>query len=383
MTLMAIVPLLALGTAVARGLKADAALWTFLKEQLKEAPPAVQEAFDRIVQYVNQTNFSTLTALGLLLLLWTALSVFSRIERAFQEIWRVRRPRGGVRRYGNYLSVLLVAPLFVVAASAANAAITASPLVATLRESVPLLGGALRYAALLVPLLVEIGVFAALYRTLPATWVPWRSALAGGTVAGMLWLALQSLYFGLQIGAAKYNTIYGSLASLPLFLVYVYFAWCVLLFGAEFAHASERAPRATSLEEGSRREPPPSRAVLFAVMSAVTESFGAGRGAWVPPGGLRLPRDEIESAAEALVSAGLLARAESPEGYLPARPLESVTARDVAEAAARTRKGRVPGLPPPLEEILARADREAGETLARYTFAPTPPPPSSARDKRP
>ncbi|HET6202091.1 MAG TPA: YihY/virulence factor BrkB family protein [Planctomycetota bacterium] len=376
-TFIAIVPVLALAAAVAKGLGASESLWSSLEGPVKDLPPAVQSFFADVRRYVDNTRFGTLTAFSLLLLLWTALSLFSRIEAAFQAIWRVRRPRGGIQRYGNYLSVLFLAPLLVLVASAANAAIAASGFFSAVVETVPLLDGALAVGGLLVPVAVQIGVFTLLYGTLPRTRVPWRAALAGGIAGGLLWQGLQTFYFRAQVGVSKYNAIYGGFAAIPLSLIFLYCGWAVLLFGAEFAHAWERAPRARGLREALPPRPLPSREALLAVMAEAAEAFRSGAGPWVAPGRTGLLRDEAEEAVEGLVQAGLLLRAEaSPEGVVPARPPEGITAREVAEAGREAHPA--PGsLPPELARLCARADRAAAEALAGYAFGASPPPLSS------
>ncbi len=376
-TFLAIVPVLAVGAAVAKGFGAHEALWTFLAGQVRDYPKAVQDFFEQMRGYVDRTDLGTLTALSLILLFWTAVSVLARLETAFQVIWRVRRRRrGGIQRYGNYVSAVLLAPLLLVVASGLNAALVANPLTAAALRAVPGLKGVLSTTALLVPVVVQAAVFTLLYGTLPGTLVPWRAALAGGIAGGLLWQVLQASYFRAQVGVARYNAIYGGFAAIPLSLVFLYTGWAVLLFGAEFAHAWERAPRARNPGDGISKRPHLPRETLLAVMSAAAEAFRSGGGPWRPPGSTGLARDEAEEAVEALVQAGLLVRTESPrDAVLPARAPGEITAREVA-AAGRAKGAPPPRLPPELAAACARADREAEALLGDYSFGATPPPPS-------
>jgi membrane protein len=364
MTLMAIVPFLALGAVFARGFDLDKNLWDWLDAKVGRTAPEIHTAIVTIRGAVDETRSSLLAGAGAVLLVWTAISVFGRVEQAFAEIWKTRPRRGRARRYGGYLAVIFIAPLLFLGALSFNALVAGSRLVVGLRERFPVLEHAVGALGLLVPLAIQVALFTALYRAVPGAQVRWRHALAGGAVAGILWHGAQGLYFGLQYGLTRASTIYGSFAALPLLLAFFYLSWSVLLFGGEIAHAAGQVGFLRRWP-GAPRSRRASRAAHLAVLSEVVRAYREGRGPWRPPGTVPLARETVEAAVENLVTAGLLARTESPPGaILPTKDPRCISLLEAVRA------GEAPGaedwiLPEPLAEAVARADTAANAVLGR------------------
>jgi membrane protein len=93
---------------------------------------------------------------------------------------------------------------------------------------------------LFVPLFFIILTFFVIYIFFPNTKVKTKPALIGATISGTLWFITQNMYIGLQIGVSKYNAIYGSFATLPLFLVWMFLGWVFILLGAQIAFACQK-----------------------------------------------------------------------------------------------------------------------------------------------
>ncbi|MBI1853095.1 MAG: YihY family inner membrane protein [Planctomycetes bacterium] len=228
MTLLSIVPLLAFAFAVAKGLKAQDRLRPFIEQQFG---PGLKEVTESLFEAVKNTNAATLSSIGLIFFLWAVLRGLSTFESAFNIIWGVRRSRSLVRKFTDYLSVLAVSPILLVAAIGLTGLITTSTFA---KEIVP--SGFLRGLARLLPFVVTWAGYAFLYKFLPNTKVRLRSAIVGGVLAGTAYQLVQWGYFHFQVGLVRYSVIYGALASLPIFLIWLQLGWMIVLIGCEIAY---------------------------------------------------------------------------------------------------------------------------------------------------
>ncbi|MCO6057194.1 virulence factor BrkB family protein [Pseudomonas sp. MOB-449] len=169
-----------------------------------------------------------LTWVGVGLLVVTAFMMLVTIEKAFNTIWRVRQPRRGVSSFLLYWAILSLGPLLLGAGFAVSTYITSLSLISgpdALIGVKTLLG--------FMPLLSSVAAFTLIYAAVPNARVPMRHALAGGVFTALLFEAAKAL-FGLYVSFFPgYQLIYGAFATVPLFLLWIYLSWVIVLFGAE------------------------------------------------------------------------------------------------------------------------------------------------------
>jgi membrane protein len=184
----------------------------------------------------NLTQFASkatrLSALGAVALLVTSTTMMNMIERAFNQIWRVKRPRPLAQRVLVYWALVTLGPLLF----GLSLTITSQLFMATngLASTVPLLG-AVFYTVASVAL--TTGAYTLLYMAVPNRYVDWRDAVWGGLVAAIAFEIAKRM-FGVFIKQfPTYAIIYGALAALPLFLVWLYLSWMITLVGALLAAA--------------------------------------------------------------------------------------------------------------------------------------------------
>ncbi len=240
-TLLSLVPLLALMFSILKGLGVQNRLEPILLEKISAGSEVI---VPQIVRYIDRTNVKTLGALGLVGLIVTAISVIGNIELALNKIWGVLKSRTLGRKFSDYLSILLTCPILIVAALGLTSSIQS----ATIVRAIP---GASHFVLLLAALSPYLLLWIALtfvYSYLPNTKVSLRSATFGGVIAGTLWQSAQWAYVHFQVGAGKYNAIYGAFAQLPIFLVWLYLGWAIVLFGAalSFSHQNIKSYRKES-----------------------------------------------------------------------------------------------------------------------------------------
>lgn len=207
-------------------------------------PATGEQVFAYLQGFSSQAR--ELTWVGVALLVATAFLTLTTIEQSFNQIWRVRQARRGLSSFLLYWAILSLGPLLLGAGFAASTYVTSLALLSgpqALPGAATLLG--------LMPLLSGIAAFTLLYAAVPNTRVPLRHALIGGCFSALLFelaKAAFALYVTLFPG---YQLIYGAFAAVPLFLLWIYLSWLIVLLGAELVchlgspavwQSAERAP---------------------------------------------------------------------------------------------------------------------------------------------
>lgn len=245
-TLVSIVPVLAFAFSVGKGLGFHEHLREFFMNKVvsgiggEESSGAKQIVFvmERIFDYVDRTNFQTLGVIGIIILIYLVIRLLGNIENTFNDIWGVTVQRSIIRKLSDYLSIIIIFPLFVLLAATGTASLTSHKFLSFLGN----LGSAgvlLKMLLKYVPYLFLWIAFIAVYMVMPNTRVRFRSALVGGIIGGTSWQIAQWVYFHFQVSISRYNAIYSTVASLPIFLIWLQLSWMVLLFGAELAFAHQ------------------------------------------------------------------------------------------------------------------------------------------------
>jgi len=188
---------------------------------------------DVVQQYLEQFAHKTgqLTAFGLLFLAVTAVLMMATIELAFNDIWRVRQQRKLLQRFLTYWAILTLGPFLIGVSLTLTSQLFSLPLFVG--------PGILRAISgvfqLGLPVVFEVLAFLMLYMLVPNTPVKWRHALLGSVCAALLFeLAKRGFaYYVAQV--PTYQTIYGAVAALPIFLIWIYLSWLVVLLGAVVA----------------------------------------------------------------------------------------------------------------------------------------------------
>ena len=258
--LLSLVPILAMSTAVVKGLGGDdhlrQAAYGYLEALGLEAdspPPAtiveengaqpgsidlgghLRAAIDQLFDYVDRTDFAALGSFGVAGILVSVILVLGTIEEAMNVIWKAEGGRSLGRKLADYLTVLVLLPISVNLTFAAGALLQNPALLERIEALAPMAALQPHLLKMVPPALTTL-TFLVLYLFFPNTKVRFFPALLGAAVAAFFWSLAQDLYLSLQIGVANYNTIYGSFATLPLFLIWLYLGWLFILGGAQLAY---------------------------------------------------------------------------------------------------------------------------------------------------
>jgi len=344
--------------------------------RIAEFPPQLQRAIVQVFQYVDETDFSKLGVAGSLLLVFTVIKVMGKIEKTFNTIWGVREERSFHRKFADYVSVLVVVPLLLLATMSLTTALSSGRIVDLLRAHVGPLYWVYTRIIKLSGIVMLCAGFAFLYSFMPNTRVRLFPALAGGVAGGILWAMAQFGYINGQIGLTRYNAIYGTFAAIPIFLFWVYLSWLIVLFGAEVSFAVQNH-RTYVLERAVTETAFATRELLgFVVMYEVCKWFTEHGGPWdvlefshrhgIP---LRLTLDVIHT----LTEAGLLVRSvNGEETVVPGRDPAKIDLWEIEKAFRGKADGTVELLlrdpKNPLSGILSEWGEQVQRGLAGKTM---------------
>jgi len=235
-TLLAIVPILAVVFAIARGFGYNKYIEVWFRSALESQPQVAEVIIGFVNSYLVHTKSGIFLGIGLLFMLYTVLMLVSNVEQTFNEIWQVKKPRSFFRTFTDYLAMFFCFPIIIVLTSGI------SIFMATIADSMPdflLLGPAVRFLIDCIPYVLMSAMFIGLYIFMPNTHVKVTSAIVPGILAGIAMQGVQIFYIHSQMFLSSYNAIYGSFAALPLFMLWVQISWTICLFGAELCYTNQ------------------------------------------------------------------------------------------------------------------------------------------------
>jgi len=236
-TLLAIVPIIAVVFAIARGFGYNIYIEQWFRDTLSSQPQAAEIIISFVNSYLVHTKSGVFLGVGLLFMLWTVIMLIDNIEQVFNDIWQVNKPRSIYRTITDYTSMFFLAPIGIVVTSGLTIAVTS--FAGNNLSETYVLGPLLRFLIDLTPFLLMSAVFVFLYIFMPNTKVNFSSAIVPGILAGCAMQGLQFAYIHSQIWVTGYNAIYGSFAALPLFLLWVQISWIICLFGANLCYTNQ------------------------------------------------------------------------------------------------------------------------------------------------
>lgn len=336
-TLLSMVPLLALSFSLLKAFGVHNQIEPLLLNFLAPLGEKSVEMTTQIVRFVENIGVGVLGSLGLLLLIYTVVSLLQKVEEAFNFIWHVSSLRNLPQRLSGYLSVVMVGPMLVVTALGITASVMSSALVTELMAIEPF--GSLFYAlSKVLPYLLVIAAFTLTYLIIPNTTVHWRSALIGGTVAGVLWETVGWGFASFIVGSAKYTAVYSGFAIMILFLVWLYLNWLVLLLGSSIAFYHQNPGYQTSNGARARLGFRHQEIMALEIMRRLGQGFHRGENHWTVDSlaaAFALPMETIDEVVSRLIAQGLVVRAGDDSAQLiPGRDLETISVKQVLDVVS-------------------------------------------------
>lgn len=308
------------------------------------------DAVDKVFDYVDRTNFAALGMIGTFLLLIAVLIVINGIEEAMNAIWQVEQSRSIGRKIMNYMALMIICPLTINLGIGATTMLNTPAIVKYLDNFIPIawMQGLLFR---LLPLFLLALTFVLLYLFLPNIKVKAKAAWIGGLTGAVGLMAIQKVFILLQVGVANYNAIYGSFATVPLFLLWLHSAWLVFLLGAEVAFTTQHY--ANYHANGHRLPPGSELALAFDLVNEIYKNFDQRRDITLTSLAAATKESTIitDRILQRLTKANLIRTSENqPETYLPATPAANLKAEEISALLWAT---EIPQAPTPGRNLAA------------------------------
>jgi membrane protein len=239
-SLLAIVPVLASLFGIAKGF----GLAEVVESQIRRVFYAQEQVMDLLLAFsersLEHAKGGVIAGVGIFLLIFTVVRMIGNVESAFNTIWDTDKARTLIRKFTDYIFILILTPFLLVFSSSASLSfLTEVDALLTKMGMPPEIAATVELVAQVVPQILLGLSFGFVYSFLPNTAVRIIPALLGGLVTAVMFIFAQSAYIELQVALTSYGVIYGSFAALPLFIIWLQVAWILVLLGAEITRAIE------------------------------------------------------------------------------------------------------------------------------------------------
>lgn len=333
-TLLSIVPLLAVSFSVLKGFGIHNQLEPALISAFEPLGEKGLQLAEQIISFVDNMKVGVLGSLGLAFLIFTVLSLVKKIESAFNSTWRIRGTRNIFQRFSNYLSVILVGPLFLFTGASLTASYNSSTVTNKILTMEPF-GTILLFIGEITPYLLTIATFTIIYILIPNTKVRFRSGLYGAIVATILWKISGSLFTTFIVNSTSYTAIYSGFAILVIFMIWIYINWLIVLTGAAIAYYHQNPECIPDKSQVIRLSCRLREKLALTIMQLVASSFHDEGSNWTNrtlAKKINISERAISMITRSLISAGLLTTISKRNSLVPAIACESITLKMILDA---------------------------------------------------
>lgn len=276
-SILSIIPLVAIAFAIAKGFGLDKNLETIIIEKFSTQQELMNQILTNARNALEETSGGYIAGIGVIILFWSVMSLLENIERSFNHIWQVRFSRAWYRKFTDYLTIMIIAPIFMILSSSLTVFISTElndfmSKAAILSFFKPVITFLIKFA----PYLLSWITMTILFVIMPNTKVKLGPALLSGIIAGTLIQIIFWLYIDLQVGIANLGKIYGGLAALPLFIVWIQSSWIVVLIGAELSYANQNIARYELEAEALNISYNQKRILVLLIMQVIIRNFALG-----------------------------------------------------------------------------------------------------------
>lgn len=231
-TLFAVVPLMTVSYAMLAAVPSFQGVGQELQGWVFEnfVPATGQVVQDYLNDFSSQAR--KLTAVGIAVLAVTSIMMMKNIEAAFNRIWRVTEPRKGLSSFLLYWAILSLGPILIGLGLVLTSYIASLPLI---NEATEVVGK--NHLLSILPAILSTTAFTLIYVAVPNCRVPFKSALIGGVVVAFLFETAKRGFALFVTQFPSYELIYGAFAAIPLFLLWIFISWMIILMGAELTRS--------------------------------------------------------------------------------------------------------------------------------------------------
>lgn len=230
---LAIIPLTAFIFFVSNGLHLADKLEVLLTRVLPNNLDLVGIAISKANNIIEAARSGPVGIVSAMMFMWTIIWLMFQTERVFNNVWGIRKiPRATWKRFGFYIGLLLLLPFIVIIFCYGIALYSnAVSLIGLNAESLS------RFVGWLLFYVVVVGTLSAAYKYIPACFVRYRHALTAALFSGVIFCAFQYLYLETQMFVSRLNAVYGVIAAIPLFLIWLNYSFQIVMYGAQLTYA--------------------------------------------------------------------------------------------------------------------------------------------------
>lgn len=276
-SLLSVIPVVAIAFAIAKGFGLDQNLEAMITSEFSSHQEILNWLLLSARSALEETRGGYLAGVGMVILFWSVMSLLDHIEDSFNHIWQIRSARPWYRKFTDYMTIMLIAPVFIVLSSSITIFISAyltefmtkAPILDYFK---PLISFTFKFA----PYFLTWFLMTVLFIIMPNTKVKFVPALISGIISGTVVQILQWLYIDLQFGITKLSAIYGSFAAVPLFIIWLQLTWLTVLLGAELAFANQNISNYESESESLNISHYQKRALVLMILSIIIKKFEVG-----------------------------------------------------------------------------------------------------------
>ncbi len=333
-SLFALVPVVAVSFSVLKAFGYHRELEPVLFEFLRPLGEKGYELTAQIMQFVENAQTTVLGTVGFVILIYTVIVMIEKMEGALNFTWHVERPRSLAKRISEYLVIMMIGPVIIVASMVLLTRIEASEILSRISGLAATATGAQGLRAHFAPYVLVIGLFWFVYYYMPNTRVRWQSAFIGAVFGGAAWVAVGAVFTRLAVYSSQTAVIYSGFAIVLLFLVWLHVSWLIMLLGGQLSFYTQHPEH---LRTGNG--PIPTTSVLrerigLGAMYLLGQRFIQGGERWKVSDladHMDVPASVVDSALCLLEDRGLVMTAED-DTVAPARDLASISIADIFDA---------------------------------------------------
>jgi membrane protein len=375
-TLLSIVPLLAVSFSVLKGFGAHNALEPALTSLLQPLGEKGQQISQQIISFVDNMKVGVLGSIGLMLLIFTVLSLVKKIENAFNATWNIPVTRNIIQRFSNYLSVILIGPLLLFTSAGLTASFNSSAIVDKVSSMEPF-GTMIVFLGELSPYLLTAISFTLIYLLIPNTRVKFKSALYGAVWTTLLWKMSGALFTMFIVNSTNYTAIYSSFAILIIFMIWIYMSWLIILTGASISYYHQNPDRISSKSAIIRLSSRLREKLALTIMQLIGQNFHHNKTSWTIQTlsqNTGISEQALMILMPALLENNLITTTgKNNDHYLPSQSLENITLEMIVNAARNAEES--PNLRPedvesaqPVNDTISCLDKAIAEAIKGKTL---------------
>ena len=338
-SLMSIVPVAAMAFAIAKGFGFEETLKEKLTQSLSGNEDIVNRLMTFIDSLISEARGGIIAGIGFIILIWTIVEMFSHIEESFNEIWKQKESRSLSRKFSDYLSMILIAPILILLSSSSTVFVSGSfNHISNEYFILGYVGPLLSFFIQLMPFFLVWILFTLVYLVFPNTKVKFKSALQGGIIAGTVFQFTQMGYFIVQVELIDINAVYGSFAALPLLFIWLRISWLILLYGAEISYAQQNVQKYEHELDVSSLSNNTKKVVSLLITQIAVKNFNKGNKPLTDSEMallLKIPLKLVRQLTYNLIESGILSeiktKNEKEFAYQPALDIHQLTVQYVMD----------------------------------------------------